>query len=131
VENVVHGFLKLEEKLAPGSPAAGQVPLRLPSSRLHFAFTHSFGRATQAYFISDDAPVEYFKFASQFGRKFGHTFRIIPHYVATVLAHIVEFLARLTEYVNILRHDRCHGHHILVCIRLTLSSLSLSSLWVF
>ncbi len=48
--------------------------------------------------------MEYFKFASQFGRKFGHTFRIIPHYVATVLAHIVEFLARLTEYVNVLRY---------------------------
>jgi len=80
-----------------------------------------FDRATQAYFISDDAPVEYFKFASQFGRKFGHTFRIIPHYVATVLAHIVEFLARLTEYVNVLHHHSLSSHRLLVGIKLTFS----------
>jgi nucleoside-diphosphate-sugar epimerase len=99
VENVVHAFFKLEEKLTPGSPAAGQVcassslpigPTCKPPTR---ACTNK-----QAYFISDDAPVRYLDFAKQFGRRFGHTFRIIPHHLATVLAHIVEFLTRLSKY---------------------------------
>jgi hypothetical protein len=38
VENVVHAFFKLEEALAPGSPAAGQVP-RTPCDR---SLTRSF-----------------------------------------------------------------------------------------
>jgi len=62
---------------------------------LHLLFTYL---RSQAYFISDDAPVKYFDFASRFGKKFGHTFRIIPGPVATILAHFVEFLAHLTRF---------------------------------
>jgi sterol-4alpha-carboxylate 3-dehydrogenase (decarboxylating) len=74
VENLVHGFLKLEEHLLPGSAAAGK-----------------------AYFITDDEPLSYYEFNSKFSAHFGKTFKILPRALSVFLAYAVETISRLTK----------------------------------
>jgi nucleoside-diphosphate-sugar epimerase len=74
VENLVHGFLKLEESLAPGSPAAGK-----------------------AYFITDNEPLGYFDFNSKFSGYFGNEFKLLPRLVPIVLSYVVETIAWLSK----------------------------------
>jgi sterol-4alpha-carboxylate 3-dehydrogenase (decarboxylating) len=78
VENLVHGFLKLEESLAPGSPAAGK-----------------------AYFITDNEPLGYFDFNSKFSGYFGNEFKLLPRLVPIVLSYIVETIAWLSKCASL------------------------------
>jgi sterol-4alpha-carboxylate 3-dehydrogenase (decarboxylating) len=81
VENVVHAFLMLEQRLTPDSPAAGR-----------------------AYFVTNYSPAigqsqcdRYYDFNSRFARAFGHEFRLGPRWLFSALAATSQTLMRASR----------------------------------
>jgi sterol-4alpha-carboxylate 3-dehydrogenase (decarboxylating) len=81
VENVVHAFLKLEQRLTPGSPVAGR-----------------------AYFVTNYSPAvgqsqcdSYYDFNSRLARAFGQEFRLGPRWLFSALAATSQTLIRASR----------------------------------